>query len=120
MKSKLLWMPLVGILVTVFGLIPMWSICSDACLTGIMNVGLISIGISIFLFGMLRKSKLARDVKNASTVLLASLLVPLMMILVPASSNTWLVLVWMMPAFITFVALAIVGFVMLGKASYKK
>jgi hypothetical membrane protein len=120
MKSKLLWAPLVGILVTVIGLIPMWSTCSDACLTGIMNVGLISIGISIFSFAMLRKSKLTKDFKNASTVLLASVLVPLMMILVPASTNTWLILVWMLPAFITFIALAITGFVMLGKASYKK
>jgi membrane-associated HD superfamily phosphohydrolase len=120
MKSKLLGMPLVGILVTVLGLIPMWSICSDACLTGIVHVGFISVGISIFSFGLLRKSKLEKDTKNAATVLLASVLVPLMMILVPASSNTWLVLMWMMPAFITFIALAITGFVMLGKAAYKK
>jgi membrane-associated HD superfamily phosphohydrolase len=120
MKSKLFWSPLVGIVVTILGLVPIWRICSDTCTGGVIQVGYISTGISIFSFGLLRKSKLEKDTKNAATVLLASVLVPLMMIFVPASSNTWLVLMWMMPAFITFIALAITGFVMLGKAAYKK
>jgi membrane-associated HD superfamily phosphohydrolase len=120
MKSKLLWTPLFGVVITALGLIPMWSICSDACLRGIIHVGLISVGVSISLFGLVRKSKLAKGPKDASTVLLASVLVPVMMILVPASFNTWMVLVWMLPAFITFIALLIIGFVMLGKAANKK
>jgi hypothetical protein len=42
-----------------------------------------------------------------------------MMIFVPASVNGWYIIVWMMPAFITFIALLITGFVMLGKAANK-
>lgn len=120
MKSKLLWSPLIGIVVTILGLVPLWSICSDGCLGGVIQVGYVSVGISIFSFGLLRKSRLGKDTKNAATVLLASVLVPLMMIFVPVSMNSWYLLVWMMPAFITFIALAITGFVMLGKAAYKK
>lgn len=119
MKSKLFWSPLVGILVTILGLIPMWQMCSDACTSGVIQVGYISVGISIFSFGLLRKSKLEKDTKNAATVLLSSALVPLMMIFVPASVNGWYIIVWMMPAFITFIALMITGFVMLGKAANK-
>lgn len=120
MKSKIWGTPLVGIAVTLLGLVPMWTICSDACSRGTSQVGLITVGISITLFGLVRKSRLEKDTKNAVTVLVASVMVPLMMVLVPASVNTWLVLVWMMPAFITFIALAITGFVMLGKAAYKQ
>ena len=117
MKSKLLWWPLFGLVITVVGLVPVWQQCADWCSDGTIQVGIISVGVSILVYSLIQQSSLAPERKTAAHYSASAILVPAMLVFVPGSINGWLVMFTLVPAVISGIALAIVGLVKFAKTS---
>ena len=116
MKSKSLWGPLVGLIITVVGLVPVWQQCSDWCTDGSIQVGFISVGVSILGYSLIQRSALAPELKTGTHFLASAVFVPAMLIFIPGSINGWLIMITLVPAGICGITLTIIGLVKFAKA----
>lgn len=80
-----------------------------------MQYGLLSVGLSVLVGYGLRRAELLPKTKTAFTYLAAAILVPAMMIAIPASYNGWMTVIMAIPAGITGLILATIGLIKLAQ-----
>jgi hypothetical protein len=109
-----------GVALIVWGFIPMWSLCSDACNANVANAGLISLGVTVLALNALFQSKLEAGSKSGCSMILLSFLGPVTFLSFAAMSNFWYVVGYAFPAFIVGLVVLIFGIVKLSKSANKK
>ncbi|MEY4451975.1 MAG: hypothetical protein RLZZ380_1096 [Actinomycetota bacterium] len=109
-----------GAALIIWGMVPMWALCSDACVRNFANAGLISLGVTVLALNALFQSKLEAGSKSGCSMILLSFLGPVTFLCFAAMSNFWYVVGYAFPAFIVGLVILIFGIVRLSTSAKKK
>lgn len=115
-KPKGLITYLFGLAIIALGLFPTWNFCMDTCNQGFINVGLVSLGISMIALQALYASKLAEQSKGGCALMLNSVLIPVTLLSFAIMSNGWALLAFGPIALILGLVLLISGAIKLTKS----